>query len=194
MDMYHFHHVTIRIRTQKLGTAVQAVERSSRHYSSKVNDEGRTWWLDWRLMRGREVEERDRRIWVFFEDLHSCDVRTLYNYLPPCRSQKHAVNPAELTTWARTSIAITKGSAFHMSSPKSTWIIDLSDMDHMTFHPKQLISLKPSTQSMVSNANDILTGNMIGCGTRRGKFYYLDWAPNSETKVSQAFTTSGASS
>ncbi|BBG93412.1 hypothetical protein Prudu_001414 [Prunus dulcis] len=27
---------------------------------------------------------------------------------------------------------------------------------------------------------------------RRTKLYYLDWAPHSETKVGQAFTTSGA--
>ncbi|CAB4283884.1 unnamed protein product [Prunus armeniaca] len=42
------------------GTAVQAAERSSRHYSSKVNYGGRTWWLDWRSMKGREVEEREK--------------------------------------------------------------------------------------------------------------------------------------
>ncbi|KAI5340481.1 hypothetical protein L3X38_019755 [Prunus dulcis] len=34
----------------------------------------------------------------------------------------------------------------------------------------------------------------IGYDTRRGKLYYLDWAPDSKTKVGQAFTTSGASS
>ncbi|KAI5344481.1 hypothetical protein L3X38_012358 [Prunus dulcis] len=31
----------------------------------------------------------------------------------------------------------------------------------------------------------------IGYGTRRGKLYYLDWAPDSEVKGGQAFTTSG---
>ncbi|KAI5352092.1 hypothetical protein L3X38_004983 [Prunus dulcis] len=29
---------------------------------------------------------------------------------------------------------------------------------------------------------DILTGNTIDCGTRRGKLYYLDWALDSEIK------------
>ncbi|KAI5338792.1 hypothetical protein L3X38_018064 [Prunus dulcis] len=38
---------------------------------------------------------------------------------------------------------------------------------------------------------DILTGTTIGCGTRRGKLYYLDWALDSEVKGGQAFTTSG---
>ncbi|CAL8156647.1 unnamed protein product [Prunus armeniaca] len=58
----------------------------------------------------------------------------------------------------------------------------------MAFDPNQHLSRKSTTPL------DILTGKMIGCGTRRGKLYYLDWAPNSETKVSQTFTTSGASS
>ncbi|CAL9020488.1 unnamed protein product [Prunus brigantina] len=58
----------------------------------------------------------------------------------------------------------------------------------MTFYPGQLISHKSSTPSVVSNANgtpslmDILTGKKIGCGTLRGKLYYLDWALGSEVK------------
>ena len=35
---------------------------------------------------------------------------------------------------------------------------------------------------------------MIGCSTRQGKLYYLDWAPESEIKVGQAFTNSGTRS
>ncbi|CAL2236964.1 unnamed protein product [Prunus armeniaca] len=160
-------------------------------------------------------------------------------------SHKHAVNPTKLTT-----SAYTKGSTFHMSSPKPTWIIDSGVMDHMTFDSGQLISHKLSTQSVVFNTNgtpstvvgegsqflsnsihldyvlivpslnqnllsvaqltttlgctvtfwpnhcvfkDILTGKTIGCGTRQGKLYNFDWAPDIETKVGQAFTTSGAS-
>ncbi|CAL8082211.1 unnamed protein product [Prunus armeniaca] len=68
-------------------------------------------------------------------------------------SKKHAVNHAEQATRARASIATIKGSAFHTSSPKHTWIIDLSAMDDMTFYPDQLITHKPSTQSVVFNAN-----------------------------------------
>ncbi|KAI5334453.1 hypothetical protein L3X38_024586 [Prunus dulcis] len=37
-------------------------------------------------------------------------------------------------------------------------------------------------------------GKTIGYGTRRGKLYYLDWAPDSAVKVGQAFTTSGSRS
>ncbi|CAL2257687.1 unnamed protein product [Prunus armeniaca] len=47
---------------------------------------------------------------------------------------------------------------------------------------------------LVQSIQDILTGKTIGCGTRRGKLYYLDWAPDSEVKVGQAFTTSGTHS
>ncbi|CAL2225005.1 unnamed protein product [Prunus armeniaca] len=129
-------------------------------------------------------------------------------------SQKHAVNLADLATRTR-SIATTKGSAFHTSSQKSVWIIDSGATDHMTFDHSQLISCKSSTPSAMSNANDsvllvpsldhnllsvaqltttlgctdILIGKTIGCGTRRSKLYYLDWAPDNETKFGQAFTT-----
>ncbi|CAL8157144.1 unnamed protein product [Prunus armeniaca] len=131
-------------------------------------------------------------------------------------SQKHAVNPADPAIQTHASLATTKGSTFHTSSQNSTWIIDSSATDHMTFDPGQLISRKSSTPSVVSNANgtpapmvgegslslstslhldsDILTGKTIGCGTRRGKLYYLDWAPDNEIKVGQAFTTSGTRS
>ncbi|CAL2226309.1 unnamed protein product [Prunus armeniaca] len=94
----------------------------------------------------------------------------------------------------RASIATTKGSASHTSSQKSTWIIDLGATDHMTFDPGQLISRKSFTPSMVSNANDILAGKTIDCGTQRDKLNYLDWALDSEIKVGQAFTTSGTRS
>ncbi|CAL8093379.1 unnamed protein product [Prunus armeniaca] len=41
---------------------------------------------------------------------------------------------------------------------------------------------------------DIFTGKTIGSGIRLGKLYYLDWTPDSETKVGQTFTTNGSSS
>ncbi|CAL8161710.1 unnamed protein product [Prunus armeniaca] len=131
-------------------------------------------------------------------------------------SQKHAVNPVDPAPQTHSSIATTKGSTFHTSSQNSTWIIDSGAMDHMTFDHGQLISRKSSTPSVVSNANgtpspvvgegsislstslhlnsDIFIGKTIGCGTRRAKLYYLDWAPDSEIKVGQAFTTSGTRS
>ncbi|XP_016650515.1 PREDICTED: uncharacterized mitochondrial protein AtMg00810-like [Prunus mume] len=80
----------------------------------------------------------------------------------------------------------------------------------MTFDPSQLISCKSFTLSAVSNANgtpspvvghdslslstsihldsDILTGKMIGCGTRWGKLYYLDWASDNEVKSNSDHT------
>ncbi|CAL8132821.1 unnamed protein product [Prunus armeniaca] len=85
--------------------------------------------------------------------------------------------------------------------------------DHMTSDSNKIISLSPYSQSVVSNANsssslvvregslsltdslhldlDILTRKIIGYGTRRGKLYFLDLAPSGETRISQAFKTSG---
>ncbi|KAI5339123.1 hypothetical protein L3X38_018395 [Prunus dulcis] len=102
-------------------------------------------------------------------------------------SQKYAVNLVDPATQTLASIAATKGSAFHMSSQKSAWIIDSGPTDHMPFDPGQLIRRKSSTSSVVFKANgtsslDIHTGKMIGCGTRQDKLYYLDWALDSETK------------
>ncbi|CAL8151979.1 unnamed protein product [Prunus armeniaca] len=91
-------------------------------------------------------------------------------------SQKHAVNPVEMATRAHVSIATTKCSTFYMSSPKPEWIINSDATDHTTFDHSQLISRKPSTQSVVSNANstlspvageDIFTGKTIDCSARR---------------------------
>ncbi|KAI5356447.1 hypothetical protein L3X38_009342 [Prunus dulcis] len=130
-------------------------------------------------------------------------------------SQKHAATPAEPATRVCASIATTKGSAFHTSSPKPTWIIDSGGTDHMTFDHDQVISRTPTTQSVVSNANgtpsslvgesslslsnfihldSVLLVPSLDHNLLRGKLYYLDWALNSETKVGQAFTTNGASS
>ncbi|CAL8152711.1 unnamed protein product [Prunus armeniaca] len=68
-------------------------------------------------------------------------------------SQKHAVNPAAPATRTSASITTTKASTFHTSSKNSAWIIDSGATDHMTFDPGQLINLKSSTLSVVSNAN-----------------------------------------
>ncbi|CAL8167696.1 unnamed protein product [Prunus armeniaca] len=125
-------------------------------------------------------------------------------------SKKHAVNPAGRATRTHTSIATTEGSTFHTSSQKSAWIINSGATDHLTFDPSQLISRKSSTLSAVSNANgtpspvvgegslslstSLHLNSTIGCGTRRGKFYYLDWASDNAVKVGQAFRTSGTRS
>ncbi|KAI5314968.1 hypothetical protein L3X38_044144 [Prunus dulcis] len=50
------------------------------------------------------------------------------------------------------------------------------------------------TRASIAAPKDILMGKKISCGTRRGKLYYLDWAPYGETKVGQAFTTRGTCS
>ncbi|KAI5353666.1 hypothetical protein L3X38_006560 [Prunus dulcis] len=50
------------------------------------------------------------------------------------------------------------------------------------------------THASIATTKDILIGKMLSCCTRRGKLYYLDRAPDSEVKVSQAFRTSGTSS
>ena len=40
---------------------------------------------------------------------------------------------------------------------------------------------------------DILSSKTIGCGTRRGKLYYLDLASDSEASLSQAYKIGGTS-
>ncbi|CAL8150846.1 unnamed protein product [Prunus armeniaca] len=56
-----------------------------------------------------------------------------------------------------------------------------------------LLNRLPELVLLSPPPREIFTGKMIGYGTRRGKLYYLNWAPDSETNVGQTFTTSGAS-
>ncbi|CAL2253605.1 unnamed protein product [Prunus armeniaca] len=107
----------------------------------------------------------------------------------------------------------------HSSSKKHTWVIDTGATDHMTFVPGQINSHTPSSQSVVSNANgtplpnnwggfslslsdsltldsvliDILSSKTIGCGTRRGKLYYLDLASDCEASLNQTYKITGVS-
>ncbi|CAL8075670.1 unnamed protein product [Prunus armeniaca] len=105
--------------------------------------------------------------------------------------------------------------ALHSSSKKHIWVIDTRATDHMTFDPRQITSHTPSSQSVMSNANgtsspvigegslslsdsltldsDILSSKMIGCGTRRGKLYYLDLKFDSEASLSHAYKIGGTS-
>ncbi|KAI5327155.1 hypothetical protein L3X38_026551 [Prunus dulcis] len=57
-----------------------------------------------------------------------------------------------------------------------------------------LLTQLPRLVLLLPLPKNILTGKTIGCSTRQGKLYYLDWAPESEIKVGQAFTTSGTRS
>ncbi|BBN68727.1 hypothetical protein Prudu_550S000600, partial [Prunus dulcis] len=57
----------------------------------------------------------------------------------------------------------------------------------MTCDSNKITSLSPSSQS------DIITRKIIGYGTRKGKLYFLDLATSGETRISQAFKTSGDS-
>ncbi|CAL8139051.1 unnamed protein product [Prunus armeniaca] len=90
------------------------------------------------------------------------------------------------------------GYVLHSSSKKHIWVIDIGVTDHMTFDPGQITSHTPSSQSVVSNVNGTPSSVMgegslslsltpslwilsktIGCGTKRGKLYYLDLTSNS---------------
>ncbi|CAL8167646.1 unnamed protein product [Prunus armeniaca] len=48
--------------------------------------------------------------------------------------------------------------------------------------PKVLLFIRHLKNPHGLSTQDILTGKTIGCGTRRGKLYYLDWASDSEVK------------
>ncbi|CAL2225380.1 unnamed protein product [Prunus armeniaca] len=118
------------------------------------------------------------------------------------------------STSSSSKIATTNSHSYvlHSSSKKHVWVIDTGATDHMTFDPRQITSHTPSSQSVVSNANgtpspvigegslslsdsltldsDILSSKMIGCGTRRGKLYYLDLKFDS---LSHAYKIGGTS-
>ncbi|CAL8992980.1 unnamed protein product [Prunus brigantina] len=109
-----------------------------------------------------------------------------------------AAPPAPAPASASVATSGTQGYVLHSSSKKHTWVIDTGATDHMTFDPGQIISHTPPSQSVVSNANgtpspDILSNKTIGCGTRRGKLYYLDLAFDSEASLSQAYKIGGTS-
>ncbi|KAI5342659.1 hypothetical protein L3X38_010535 [Prunus dulcis] len=87
---------------------------------------------------------------------------TIHSFLAD--SLTHAVTPTELATRARASMSTTKGSAFHKSSLKPTWIIDSGATNHMKFDPSQLISSKSTTSSVASNANST-TSSMVRDGS-----------------------------
>ncbi|CAL2245805.1 unnamed protein product [Prunus armeniaca] len=129
------------------------------------------------------------------------------------KSNEHTSASAFMATSGTTGYALNVSST---SLTSNVWVIDSSASDHMTCDSNKIISLSPYSQSVVSNANsssshvvgegslfftdslhldsvlvDILTRKIIGYGTRRGKLYFLDLAPSGETRISQAFKTSG---
>ncbi|KAI5317748.1 hypothetical protein L3X38_037455 [Prunus dulcis] len=76
-------------------------------------------------------------------------------------------------------------------------VLLVPSLDHNLLFVAQLTTTLGCTVTFWPNHcvfQDILIGKTIGCGTRRGKLYYLDWASDSEVKVGQAFTTSGTCS
>ncbi|RVW87124.1 Retrovirus-related Pol polyprotein from transposon TNT 1-94 [Vitis vinifera] len=92
--------------------------------------------------------------------------------------------------------------------------------DHMTFDSRQVSPLRPSSQKIVSTANDynllsvsqitavlscivifwpkfcvikdIQTRQTIGCGIKRGKLYYLDLQSKDSNKLQQALMADGS--
>ncbi|KAM1740938.1 hypothetical protein ACFX12_011118 [Malus domestica] len=91
-----------------------------------------------------------------------------------------------------------------------SWIIDTGATDHMTSDASILHSLKTANQTFITSANgsispvtgedslsltsslnldhvlvDLLTRAVIGCGTRRGKLYYLDLTEECNNRLSQ---------
>ncbi|KAI5352098.1 hypothetical protein L3X38_004989 [Prunus dulcis] len=79
------------------------------------------------------------------------------------------------------------GYAFHTSDLQDTngWIIDSGVINHMTFDPNDFLHTTTPCHISIANANevtypvieagtDILTKEIIGCGTKRGGLYYVD--------------------
>ncbi|KAI5313569.1 hypothetical protein L3X38_042745 [Prunus dulcis] len=87
------------------------------------------------------------------------------------------------------SISLSLSTSLHLDS-----VILVPPLDHNLLSVAQRTTTLGCTVIFWPNHcvfQDILTGTTIGCGTRRCKLYYLDWAPDSEVKGGQAFTTSG---
>ncbi|KAI5323968.1 hypothetical protein L3X38_033041 [Prunus dulcis] len=85
--------------------------------------------------------------------------------------------------------SLSLSASLHLDS-----VLLVSSLNHNLLSVAQLTTTLRCTVTFWVNHcifQDILTAKTIGCGTRRGKLYYLDWAPDSEDKVGQAFTTSG---
>ncbi|CAL2252822.1 unnamed protein product [Prunus armeniaca] len=107
-------------------------------------------------------------------------------------SQKHTVNLVDPAFRTCASIATTKGLSISLYFPTSGLLVP--SLDHNLLSVAQLTTILECIVTFWPNHyvfHDIFTRKTIGCGTRRGKLYYLDWAPDSETKIDQAFTTSG---
>ncbi|KAI5339909.1 hypothetical protein L3X38_019182 [Prunus dulcis] len=84
-------------------------------------------------------------------------------------AESDPVNPIVSTTPAPASASVatigTQCYVLNTSSKKHTWIIDTGAIDHMTFDPGQIASHTPSSQSVVSNANDV-PSPVTGKGSR----------------------------
>ncbi|KAM1760008.1 hypothetical protein ACFX12_002928 [Malus domestica] len=107
------------------------------------------------------------------------------------------------------------GKALKVSASvmNNMWIIDSSATEHMTYDSRQVETLKPSTKTVVSVANDnsshgigegtvslldtfsldtdIRTRKTIGYGIRKGKLYYLELTSNSSRMLTQALAVEG---
>ncbi|CAL2252854.1 unnamed protein product [Prunus armeniaca] len=85
--------------------------------------------------------------------------------------------------------SLSLSTSLHLDS-----VLLVPSLDHNFLSVAQLTTTIGCTVTFWSNHcvfQDILTGKTIGCGTQQGKLYYLDWPLDSETKICQAFTTSG---
>ncbi|KAI5348904.1 hypothetical protein L3X38_001791 [Prunus dulcis] len=92
------------------------------------------------------------------------------------------------------SFVVREGSLSLSTSLYLDSVLIVPSFDHNLLSATQLTTTLEYTITFWPNHcvfQNILTGKTIGCGIQRDKLYYLDWASDSETKVSQAFTTSG---
>ncbi|RVW11902.1 hypothetical protein CK203_112054 [Vitis vinifera] len=64
--------------------------------------------------------------------------------------------------------------------------------DHMTFDSRQVSPLRPSSQKIVSTANEHPNKTDDGCGIKRGKLYYLDLQSKDSNKLQQALMADGS--
>ncbi|KAI5328105.1 hypothetical protein L3X38_027501 [Prunus dulcis] len=76
--------------------------------------------------------------------------------------------------------SLSLSTSLHLDS-----VLLVPSLDHNLLSIAQLTTTLECTVTFWLNHcvfQDILTGKTINCGTRQGKLYYLDWAPDNEVK------------
>ncbi|BBH05042.1 HXXXD-type acyl-transferase family protein [Prunus dulcis] len=99
----------------------------------------------------------------------------------------HSTKPS-----SQTHITSANGTTSQVMGEGSLSLTSSLSLDHVLVVPSldyDLLSVPQIIDSL--NCTDLLTRTVIGCGTRRGKLYYLDLTEDSSTRLSQTHHVKG---